>query len=93
MRKPHYGAMLTLLVLTAVLATPPRVVAEATTCRGALGAVTVDAVTVPNGATCTLTGTQVRGNIDVGSGATLQATGVTVGGNVQARGHARVAVA
>jgi hypothetical protein len=86
----HFVAILTLLALTSALA--PQALAEATRCRGALGAVTVDDLVVPSGATCTLDGTTIRGNIDVRSGATLDATGVSVRGNIQSDEHAAVGV-
>jgi len=62
------------------------------TCTGAVGAVTKDNIDVPDGATCTLTGTHVEGNIIVGTGSTLNASGVRVDGNVQAEGSSKVEV-
>jgi hypothetical protein len=92
MRKLLVVALLTLLALTSALAIAPQALADATRCRGPLGAVTVGDLVVPAGATCTLDGTTVRGNIDVRSGATLDATGVSVRGNIQSDGHAAVGV-
>ena len=92
MRKMLFVALLTLLALTSALATAPQALAEATRCRGALGAVTVDDLLVPSGATCILDGTIVRGNISVRSGATLDATRVSVRGNIQSDEHAAVGV-
>ena len=92
MRKIIFVALLTLLTLTSVLGTAPQALAEATRCRGALGAVTVDDLLVPSGATCILDGTIVRGNISVRSGATLDATGVSVRGNIHSDEHAAVSV-
>jgi len=66
--------------------------ADDTLCRGTLGAVSVDNLKVPDKATCTLNGTQVRGNIIVGTGATLRAKGVAVDGNLQAEGARSVTV-
>jgi hypothetical protein len=60
--------------------------AEELTCRGSLGAITVDNLRVPRNATCRLTGTKVRGTIKVARGATLVATRITVIGNIQASG-------
>jgi hypothetical protein len=57
-----------------------------------LGALTVDNLRVPQGATCTLNGTKVKGTVKVEYGATLQATGIRVVGNIQAEGHRRVNV-
>lgn len=64
--------------------------AEERTCSGRLGAVTVDNLRVPEGATCTLAGTRVEGNIVVESRATLNASNVSVNGSVQAENHRRV---
>lgn len=61
-------------------------------CRGRIGAVDIDNVFVPDGATCRLVGTRVGGNVEVGTGSTLVATGVDVDGNVQAEGSASVYV-
>jgi hypothetical protein len=62
------------------------------TCQGALGAVTVENLEVPQGASCTLDGTRVQGNIFVRNGASLTARGVTVIGNIQAEGASFVEV-
>jgi hypothetical protein len=56
------------------------------TCQGFLGAVTVENLEVPQGASCTLDGTRVQGNIFVRNGASLTAQRVTVIGNIQAEG-------
>ena len=62
-------------------------------CRGSIGAVSVDGnVIVPQGATCTLRGTQVDGNVLVKARAKLVARGVRVGGNIQAVNHRNVVV-
>jgi hypothetical protein len=61
-------------------------------CRGTIGAVTVEDVIVPQGATCTLEGTRVRGNVEVKRDATLIARGVRVDGNVQAENQREVRV-
>lgn len=66
--------------------------AEERTCRGTLGAITVDNLRVPQAATCTLVGTYVKGTINVEAGATLYARGVRVIGNVQAENANRVDV-
>jgi hypothetical protein len=57
--------------------------AEERVCRGSLGAITVDNLRVPQGATCTLQGTRVQGTAKVEANATLRATDVRVIGNVQ----------
>lgn len=56
------------------------------TCQGLLGAVTVDNLYVPQGATCALDGTRVQGTIKVETGASLTARQITVFGNIQAEG-------
>jgi hypothetical protein len=73
-----------------LLACQPSTSPEA--CNGAIGAVTVEDVTVPSGATCTLGGTRVQGNITIARGGTLRATGIAVDGNVQSQGHRLVTV-
>ena len=55
-------------------------------CSGTIGAEAVEEVEVPPGATCTLQGTSVGGNITVDSGGTLFAHGVSTDGDVEAEG-------
>jgi hypothetical protein len=63
------------------------------TCDGlAIGAIALDSVVVPEGATCSLSGTRLIGSIEVKPGAWLVADGVTVNGNLQADGAAQVRV-
>jgi subtilisin family serine protease len=60
-------------------------------CMGvSLGSITVDNLTVPQGQTCTLNGTQVQGNVKVEALATLSADFIDAGGNIQADGAASV---
>jgi hypothetical protein len=66
--------------------------AEERTCRGTLGAVTVDNLRVPQEATCRLNGTKVKGTIKVERKATLVARDVRVIGNVQAENARKVVV-
>ena len=66
--------------------------AEERTCRGTLGMVTVDNLRVPQGATCVLRGTRVKGTVKVERGATLRASRIRVIGNVQAEGARAVNV-
>jgi hypothetical protein len=61
-------------------------------CKGSLGSVTVDNLSVANGHTCKLNGTNVKGNLFVGANATLVASGLKLSGNLQARGAAQVSV-
>ncbi len=66
--------------------------AEERTCRGTIGAVTGDNLRVPQGATCTLDGTKVKGTVKVERRATLRAIQVRVIGNVQSENARRVVV-
>ena len=66
--------------------------ADPESCRGTIGAVTVEKVIVPQGATCTLDGTRVQSDVLVKSDATLVARGATIGGNVQAENHREVRI-
>lgn len=75
------------LAVGTVVAFAPSAAAEERACRGSIGAVTLDNVRVPAGATCTLTGTVLKGTLKVEKGATLNATRVRVNGNVQAEEH------
>ena len=78
------------LVAAVLTAAPAR--AEERTCRGTLGATTVDNLRVPSGATCTLTGTRVKGTVKVERGATLYASAIRAIGNIQAENARRVNV-
>jgi cytoskeletal protein CcmA (bactofilin family) len=84
-------ALTGVVVLLATVAASPAA-AEERTCRGTLGAVTVDNLRVPDNATCRLNGTKVKGTIKVETDATLVARGVRVIGNVQAEDALRVIV-
>ena len=81
------------VVLAAAALTAAPALGEERTCRGALGATTVDNLRVPSGATCTLKGTRVKGTVKVERGATLYASAVRVVGNIQAENARRVNVA
>ena len=80
------------LALVVAAAAPTAAHAEERTCRAKLGRVTVDNVRVPQGATCTLTGTYVKGTVKVERRARLFARAVRVVGNVQAENARRVNV-
>jgi hypothetical protein len=71
-------------------ALPAAANADETDCVGAMGAVTVDNLRVPEGATCELAGTIVQGTIKVETDATLRAHSVSVVGNVQGENAERV---
>jgi hypothetical protein len=81
------------LVVAASLLAAPAAQADDRTCRGTIGATSIDGdVIVPKGATCKLVGTRVDGNVQVKANATLVARGAKVGGNIQAENHDRVVV-
>ena len=86
--------LMTIIISSAVaaLAAAPAL-AEERACRGTIGATTVDNLRVPQGATCTLSGTRVKGTVKVERGATLKASRISVIGNVQAEGAATVNLA
>lgn len=81
----------TVLGAATTLASLPAV-AEEFRCTGAVGAVALDNIFVPDGASCTLNRTRANGSIVVGTGARLTATSVSVNGNLQAEGAADVRV-
>jgi hypothetical protein len=78
--------------LVAVALMPLVARAEETVCRGTIGARTLDNVKVPQGASCTLNGTKVKGTIKVNKNARLEAVDVNVIGNVQGEGARNVIV-
>lgn len=73
--------------LAAAVVLAPPAAAEERACRGTIGAVTLDNVVVPSGATCVLNGTVLKGTLKVERGASLYASGIRVNGNIQAEGH------
>jgi hypothetical protein len=85
------GHLLGVAVLAGIAATSaPAAVTEERTCRGTIGGATVDNLRVPQGATCVLKGTRIKGRIRVLQGATLRATSIRVVGNLQGENHAHV---
>jgi hypothetical protein len=80
------------LLILAVAVPPAVVVANERTCRGELAGASIDSLRVPDGATCTLRRTHVKGTIKVGAGATLFASTVRVLGNIQAENARRLSV-
>jgi hypothetical protein len=87
------GLALTLVFIAAATLMVAPAFAEERSCRGSLGAVTVDNLRVPQGATCRLNGTRIKGTLQVQRGATLKASRIRVVGNIQAEGAANVNVA
>jgi hypothetical protein len=66
--------------------------AEETVCQGTIVGTTVDNLRVPDGATCRLEGTFVKGTVKVETDATLKAIGIRVIGNIQAENSRKVVV-
>ncbi len=66
--------------------------AEEFRCTGSVGAVALDNIFVPDGASCTLDRTRANGSIVVGTGASLVARSVSINGNLQAEGARAVSV-
>lgn len=87
----HTSLRVTLALIGAVTLAQPAL-AEERQCTGRIGAVALDNVFVPDGATCVLSKTRLNGNIVVGTGAKLTATSVTVNGSVQAEGASAVVI-
>ncbi len=92
MLKAISGVAMTLIGLSTSLMFPQIAIAEEIICQENLGAITVENVKVPQGKTCTLSKTTVKGNIVVERRATLKAIGVKVNGNIQAEGASLVEV-
>jgi hypothetical protein len=92
MKKFVVTTIASVLALTFMLSAGQVAFAEERTCKTTLGAITVDNLRVPQGKTCTLNGTRVKGTIKVETNATLYAYGVRVIGNVQAEGARSVNV-
>ena len=76
----------------ALIMAMPVALTEERTCRGTIGATTVDNLRVPQGASCTLNGTTVKGTVKVESRAKLYANGVRVIGNIQSEGFQTIVV-
>src|SRR5438445_12624507 len=61
-------------------------------CVGVAPAIVNGNVVVPNGATCTMTGTRVRGDVNVEPGASLHAQTVQISGNVLGHDHRALSI-
>lgn len=73
--------------------TPPPPLSGNVTCVGlTIGAIRLDSVSVPAGASCTLLGTLLNGNLEVGANARLVAESVNITGGVTADGAAELTV-
>jgi hypothetical protein len=84
--------MILFAAATTAMVVPQIAVAEETVCRGTIGSKTLDNVKVPQGETCTLKGTKVKGTVKVNKGARLEAIDVNVIGNVQGENGRNVIV-
>jgi hypothetical protein len=93
MRRLISGAIAAGALAGCLAVTAGPAVGEERVCRGTIGATTVDNLRVPDGATCALIRTYVKGTVKVESGAKLVARRVRVVGNVQAENHRSVALA
>ncbi len=71
-------------VLTEASGPAPTNATRASNCNGVLSSISVEQVSVPRNATCTLNGTRVRGDVKVAAGARLYANGAHIDGNIQA---------
>jgi cytoskeletal protein CcmA (bactofilin family) len=92
MKKLLLPMLAALLALSALSPAATPAFAEELTCRGTLGAITVDNLRVPQNGACTLNGTIVQGSVVVENGARLTTVGARINGNVQAEGAASVTV-
>lgn len=81
-----------MLALGALLLAATAAQAEERACRGTIGATTVDNLKVPQGASCTLNGTKVKGTIKVENRARLVANKARVVGNIQSEGYKSILV-
>ena len=88
--KLRYAVLLSPVVLAATCLSPA--IAEERVCRGTIVDKTLDNVRVPDGATCTLRRTKVKGTVKVETDATLRAEDVIVIGNVQGENARNVMV-
>jgi subtilisin family serine protease len=61
-------------------------------CTGALGVVAIDNLFVPQGHSCTLNGTRIKGNVKVEAAASLDADRIYVKGSIQIKGAASVVI-
>ena len=90
MRRGMKTALIGVAAAAAVF--PAGASAEERKCRGTIGTATVDNLRVPQGATCKLNGTKVKGTVKVERAATLDAYRVRVIGNVQGENARSVTV-
>lgn len=79
-------------MLSMLVATAPAAMAEERVCRGTIGKVSLDNVRVPQGATCTLNGTSLKGTLKIEKGATARVVNARINGNIQSEGHRSVNV-
>jgi hypothetical protein len=92
MTTPRKMLTLAALALATAAFVPATAAAEERTCRGTIGAKTLDNVRVPQGATCVLNGTKAQGTVKVERNAILKARDVNVIGNVQGENARNVKV-
>jgi len=79
--------------LTASTASESRSGLRGDECIGKVGAISVEKIIVPSGASCTLSGTRVSSDVEVKGNASLRTeAGARVGGNIQAANSRQVIV-
>lgn len=91
-RAPRHGLLRALSATLLLGGLGLSAAAEEYRCTGRVGAVQLDNVFVPDGASCLMERTRVKGNVVVGQGARLSAHSIVVNGNLQAEGAADVRV-
>lgn len=88
----HRLALTFLLTVALLLTGATAASADEYRCTSSVGSRALDNVKVPDGRTCKLTGTVVKGTISVGARSVLVAENVRVVGNVQGENSKRVAI-
>ncbi len=83
LRAARVPALLAIAMLASLAVSPAAsagaiVAASPTECTGTIGAETVGSLVVPDGATCTLNGTTVEGNVTLGTGSSLITDDATI---------------
>ncbi len=91
MKKIVISQFAAVLSLSSLLVGTPVALAEDTQCRGTIGNVLIDGnLIVPDGASCSLDGTTVRGDVTVKSRANLMVNGANISGSIQSEGANKI---
>ncbi len=84
MKKIVISQLAAVLSLSSIMVSAPVALAEDRECRGTLGNVLVEGnVIVPDGASCSLDSTTVKGDVTVKSRASLTVNGANISGSIQ----------